>query len=78
MAEREHRVRLFKVGDSQALRIPAGLELDGDRVIVRKDGDRLIIESVPKWGLFQALRKLGALEEPADMDDGETHAAGIT
>lgn len=61
MAESEHRVRLFKIGESQTLRIPSGLELEGDNVIVRRDGDRLIVEPVRKRGLFPSLRKLGAL-----------------
>ena len=42
----ERHVRLFRNGRSQALRIPRELELDADEAIVRKDGDRLIVEPV--------------------------------
>jgi antitoxin VapB len=41
-------VRLFRNGRGQALRIPRELELDADEAIVRKDGDRLIVEPVPR------------------------------
>jgi antitoxin VapB len=41
----ERHVRLFRNGRNQALRIPRELELDADEAIVRKDGDRLIVES---------------------------------
>jgi len=72
VAESEHRVRLFKIGESQTLRIPSGLELEGDDVILRKDGDRLIVEPVRKRGLFPSLRKLGALKEPALAGDDDS------
>lgn len=39
----ERRVRLFKNGRNQALRIPKEFELPGDEAIVRKDGVRLIV-----------------------------------
>lgn len=42
----ERHVRLFRNGRNQALRIPRELELDADEAIVRKDGDRLIVERV--------------------------------
>lgn len=42
----ERHVRLFRNGRNQALRIPRALELDADEAIVRKDGDRLIVEPV--------------------------------
>lgn len=40
--------RLFRNGRNQALRIPRELELAGDEVVIQKDGDRLIVESVKK------------------------------
>jgi len=42
----ERHVRLFRNGRSQALRTPRELELDADEAIVRKYGDRLIVEPV--------------------------------
>ena len=43
MTEVERRVRLFRNGRNQALRIPREFELEGDEAILRKDGDRLIV-----------------------------------
>ena len=40
-------VRLFRNNRNQAVRIPVEFELPGDRAIIRKEGDRLIIEPVP-------------------------------
>jgi antitoxin VapB len=37
---------LFRVDCSQAVRIPAEFELPGDRVLIRREGARLIIEPV--------------------------------
>lgn len=42
----ERRARLFRNGRNQALRIPREFELPGQEVILRKDGDRLIVEPV--------------------------------
>lgn len=67
----ERRVRLFRNGRNQALRIPRELELPGDEAIVRRDGDRLIIEPVEKRGLLALLATLEPIEECiADPDEG--------
>lgn len=57
-------VRLFKNGRNQALRIPREFELAGDEAILRKDGDRLIIEPVQR----RSLRVLLATWAPIDED----------
>jgi antitoxin VapB len=44
MALPERHVRLFRNGRNQALRIPREFELEGDEAILRKEGDRLIVE----------------------------------
>jgi antitoxin VapB len=59
----ERRVKLFKNGRSQAVRIPRGFELPGDDAIMRKDGDRLIIEAAPPQSLLAVLRSLPRLDE---------------
>ncbi len=51
----EHRVRLFKDGRAQALRIPHEFELPGDEVVVRKEGERLIVEPVERLSLLALL-----------------------
>lgn len=57
--------KLFRNNRSQAVRIPAEFEFSGSRVLIHKDGDRLIIEPEPKSGLLETLRGLAPLD-PAD------------
>ncbi len=69
MTETERRVRLFRNGRNQALRIPREFELEGDEAILRKDGDRLIVEPVRKGRLLSLLASLAPLDEPfPDVD----------
>lgn len=69
MAEAERHVRLFRNGRNQALRIPREFELEGDEAVLRKEGDRLIIEPVRKGRLLAVLASLEPLEEPfPDID----------
>jgi antitoxin VapB len=44
----ERHVKLFKNGRNQAVRIPREFELPGEDAIMRKEGDKLIIEPAPK------------------------------
>jgi antitoxin VapB len=60
---RERRVRLFKNGQNQAVRIPREFELPGDEAILRKDGNRLIIEPSPQQSLLAVLATLEPLDE---------------
>jgi antitoxin VapB len=62
MAETERRVRLFRNGRNQALRIPREFEFEGDEAILRKKGRRLIIEPVHKGRLLALLASLDPLE----------------
>jgi antitoxin VapB len=63
-------VRLFRNNRNQAVRIPVEFELPGDRAIIRKEGDRLIIEPVRKAGLLGLLAQWGPLDEEfPDIDD---------
>lgn len=69
MAHTERHVRLFRNGRNQALRIPRDLELEGDEAILRKEGDRLIIEPIRKGRLLALLASLPPLaEEFPDVD----------
>jgi antitoxin VapB len=56
-------VKLFKNGRSQSVRIPKGFELPGEDAIIRKDGERLIIEPAPPKSLLALLAKLAPIEE---------------
>lgn len=59
----ERRVRLFRNGQNQAVRIPREFELPGEEAILRKDGDRLIIEPSPRQSLLAVLATLEPLDE---------------
>ena len=70
MTETERHVRLFRNGRNQALRIPREFELEGEEAILRKEGDRLIIEPVRKGQLLALLANLEPLtEEFPDIDE---------
>ena len=70
----ERRVKLFRNGRNQAIRIPKEFELPGDEAILRVDADRLIIEAVKDGNLLQSLRELGPLKEPfPNIDDFEAN-----
>jgi antitoxin VapB len=56
-------VRLFRNGRNQAVRIPREFELPGDGAILRKEGQRLIIEPVPPKSLLAVLESLPTLDE---------------
>jgi antitoxin VapB len=59
----ERHVKLFKNGRNQAVRIPREFELPGEDAIMRKDGERLIIEPAPPKSLLAALATLMPLDE---------------
>lgn len=67
----ERHVRLFRNGRNQAVRIPREFELDAQEAIIRREGDRLVIEPVIKRGLLATLATLPVLEEDfPDVDAG--------
>ena len=59
----ERHVRLFRNGRNQAVRIPRELELPGNDAIMRKEGERLIIEPAPRKSLLAVLAALPTLDE---------------
>jgi antitoxin VapB len=61
MAERH--VKLFRNGRNQAVRIPREFELPGEDAIMRKEGERLIIEAAPPKSLLDVLAQLSTLDE---------------
>jgi antitoxin VapB len=60
---RERHVKLLKNGCNQVVLIPREFELPGEDAIMRREGDRLIIELVPTKSLLVLLATLGPLEE---------------
>ncbi len=59
----QRHVKLFKNGRNQAVRIPREFELPGEDAIIRKEGERLIIEPTPPKSLLALLDTLVPLEE---------------
>ena len=59
----ERPVKLFRNGRNQAVRIPREFELPGEDAIMRKEGDRLIIEPAPARSLLAVLASLQPLDE---------------
>ncbi|GJE57527.1 MULTISPECIES: antitoxin [Methylobacterium] len=64
----KQRVRLFRVGRMQVVRIPHCMELPGTHATITRDGDRLIIEPVPKRSLFDVLASLPSFDEEDGLD----------
>ena len=57
--------KLFRNNKSQAVRIPADFELPGDRVVIHREGDRLILEPLRRRTLLDVLAGL----DPLGPDD---------
>ena len=59
----ERHVKLFRNGRNQAVRIPREFELPGREAVMRKEGDRLIIEPTQPRSLLAVLATLEPLDE---------------
>jgi antitoxin VapB len=59
----ERYVKLFRNGRNQAVRIPREFEMPGTDAIMRKEGDRLILEAAPKHSIDRLLAVLATLED---------------
>jgi len=56
-------VRIFRNGRNRAVRIPREFEFPGEDAIIRKEGNKLIIEPAPPASLLALLKTLGPLDE---------------
>jgi antitoxin VapB len=56
-------VKLFRNGRNQAVRIPVEFALPGDEAILRREGDRLVIEPIRRRGLLGLLETMEPVEE---------------
>jgi len=73
----ERYVKLFRNGRNQAVRIPREFELPGDGAVMRKEGQRLIIEPVPPKSLLAVLQSLPTLDDDfAEVADPPAPPAG--
>jgi len=59
----ERHVRVFRNGRNQAVRIPREFELPTEDAVMRKEGNRLIIEPAPPKSLRAVLAGLKPLRE---------------
>jgi antitoxin VapB len=48
LSSRPREAKLFRNNRSQAVRIPVEFELPGDRVLIHREGEKLIIEPVSR------------------------------
>jgi antitoxin VapB len=58
------RVRIFKNGRNQAIRIPRELELSTNEATIHREGNRLVIEPVERTSLLDVV----AAWEPLDIE----------
>jgi antitoxin VapB len=59
----ERHVKVFMNGRNQAVRIPREFALPGKEAVMRKEGERLIIEPMPPRSLLAVLAALPTLHE---------------
>ena len=65
------QVKLFRNGRNQALRIPREFELEGNRALVHREGENLIVQPLRKGRLLALLASLEPLDERLpDVDEG--------
>lgn len=69
MAAKRH-IKLFRNGANQALRIPREFELPGTDAILKKEGDRLVIELIKANSLLDLLATWEPLEIAFPDTDG--------
>jgi virulence-associated protein VagC len=71
---KSYRAKVFKNGGSQAIRLPKECRVEGEEVIVRKRGDRLVIEPAhaeSTWSPAFVKRFLRGLPNPSFPDRPE-------
>lgn len=66
---RPKEAKLFRNNRSQAVRIPVEFELPGDRVLIHREGDKLIIEPVSKPANIVELLAMWKMGEPLGPED---------
>jgi antitoxin VapB len=67
----ERHVRIFRNGRNRAVRIPKELDIFGDEVVMREEGERLILERPRREALADILARLEPItdEEWPDIYD---------
>ncbi len=62
--------KVFKSGNSQAVRLPKDLQIDADEVEIFKRNDEIVIRKIPS-NLSRAFRILAEMPEDFMSDDRE-------
>ena len=74
----KRRVRLFRNGRNQAVRIPVEFALPGDTALMHQEGRRLVIEPAHRPGLLALLATWETLDEDfPDFDAGLSPARDV-
>ena len=74
----QRRVKLFRNGRNQAVRIPVEFELAGTDAIIRREGDSLVIVPLGKSGLAALLDSWNPPAETLpDIEDHPTEPEDI-
>jgi len=68
-SSRPREAKLFRNNRSQAVRIPVEFELPGDRVFIRREGEKLIIEPMVKPANIIELLAAWKNEAPLGPED---------
>ncbi len=67
--------RLFRNGSNQAVRLPRDLEIDADEVLIRREGDSIILTPKPRsWDDYFARGRPLAEDFPDAIDDSPPQA----
>lgn len=62
--------RLFRNGSNQAVRLPRDLEIDADEVLIRREGDSIILTPKPRsWDDYFAAGRRLSDDFPDAIDD---------
>ncbi|MGD9896029.1 MAG: antitoxin [Candidatus Methylacidiphilaceae bacterium] len=68
-SSRPKEAKLFRNNRSQAVRIPVEFELPGDRVLIHREGSKLILEPVSRPTNIIELLARWKQEEPLEPED---------
>lgn len=66
----ERHAALFRNGRNQAVRIPRELEMEGSEVLIRKEGDSLVLTPIRKHKLRDLLASWSPIEDAPPEVEG--------
>lgn len=70
--------RLFRNGTNQAVRLPRDLEIDADEVLIRRDGDSIVLTPKPRsWDDYFARGQRLTPDFPDAIDDAPSQARDL-